>query len=222
MSRRRNANRAGIALGVSAVVILLCCGLSTDPPSLVQWTMGGEQDFQVSQTVEKSGVETAARSGQLSPLAVVEAGLRLRYGAISHLSPDDLDNLRKRGDVVLVDVREANEFDVSHLGGATRVSPGDQASDVLEVVGNPQGKSIVFYCSVGVRSSALAERARQTLMQHGAAGVYNLSGGIFRWHNEARELVHRGRATDLVHKYDDTWGRLIKRQDLAVTRAAKD
>ncbi len=222
MSRWRNSNRAGLAFGVSAVAILLCCGVSVEPPTSLHWKTGGAQEYRVSQAVEKSAAGTAARSEQISPLSVVEGGLRLRYGAISHLSPVDLENLRQRGDVVLVDVREADEFDVSHLDGAKRIDPGAQAGDVLKTVGSPQGKSIVFYCSVGVRSSAVAERARQTLMREGAVGVYNLSGGIFRWHNEARKLIHRGKPTNLIHKYDDTWGRLVKRQELAVTRAPKD
>jgi 3-mercaptopyruvate sulfurtransferase SseA len=77
------------------------------------------------------------------------------------------------------------------------------------------GKAVVFYCSVGVRSSALAERVAQGLQAHGATAVDDLAGGIFAWHGEGRPLVDAQGSTDFVHPYDSSWGRLLARPDLA-------
>ena len=97
---------------------------------------------------------------------------------------------------LLLDVREEVEFRVSHLPGATRVSP---SADRLEL---PEGRRVVVYCSVGARSGELAERL-------GGAEVYNLSGGVFAWANEGRALLNGQGATTLVHPYDETWGRFV-------------
>ncbi len=77
------------------------------------------------------------------------------------------------------------------------------------------GKTAVFYCSVGVRSSRLAERVAQGLKARGAVAVDDLAGGIFAWHGEARPLVDAKGPTDFVHPYDATWGRLLARPQLA-------
>jgi len=80
--------------------------------------------------------------------------------------------------------------------------------------GEIDGADIVFYCSVGVRSSDLAVLAAQRLKQGGAGRIANLRGGVFRWHNETRPLVSRGQATQLVHPYDSIWKNLVERDHL--------
>lgn len=230
MSRWRGVKRLVLALCVSAATISVCCGHSIVPAIVPAIVLGGpsqaeavgDQKLANSPADEKKHPGAHKRPGHISPLSVIEGAVRLRYREISHLSPDRFEDLRRREDVVLVDVREADEFDVSHLDGAVRVDPEAKAGDVLKAVGNPKGKTFVFYCSVGARSSILAQRVRQSLMGRGAKGVYNLSGGIFRWHNEERALVHQSAPTSLVHKYDDYWGQLLRRQDLAVPRSAKN
>ena len=47
----------------------------------------------------------------------------------------------------------------------------------------------------------------------GVSNVVNLKGGIFYWHGENRPLVDGRGPTDLVHGYDSSWGKLVKRQD---------
>ncbi len=110
---------------------------------------------------------------------------------------------------LLLDVRTASEFEVSHLAGATRVQPGADVSKLSL----PKDRPIVTYCSVGYRSAALAK-------QLGAAGytqVTNLEGSIFRWANENRPLVHDGHPTDKVHPYNALWGMLVEKAHRAET-----
>jgi hypothetical protein len=70
------------------------------------------------------------------------------------------------------------------------------------------------YCSVGKRSSHLAERLGPTLFENGAAGVYNVEGGIFGRHNDGEPLMRHASPTELVHPYNAYWSRYLKRRAL--------
>jgi len=81
----------------------------------------------------------------------------------------------------------------------------------LERLGNaPRDRPIVVYCSVGLRSSDLAEGLRA----RGFTAVHNLEGGIFRWANEGF-ATYRSNGTgaeervDVVHPFDERWGTLL-------------
>lgn len=147
-------------------------------------------------------------------LASIDADLQRSFPDIGHVTTAKLAEwILQATDVVLVDVRSEEEFAVGRIGGAIRVSPGASARDVAARLREAApGTNVVFYCSVGVRSSRLANRSRKGLMELGAAGVYNLSGGIFTWHEEARPLVDAQGPTRFVHPYDSNWGRLLSRR----------
>lgn len=148
-------------------------------------------------------------------LAVLESALTQTYAHVRHLTADDVAVrlVETPDDVLLFDVRELAEFEVSRLPGAIRIDPATATADFLALHGDRvRGKSVIFYCSVGVRSSKLAGRLTDPLAERGARGVYNLSGGIFRWHNDGRPLADAHGATPLVHPYDRTWGRFIQRR----------
>ncbi|MEM7774592.1 MAG: rhodanese-like domain-containing protein [Pseudomonadota bacterium] len=154
-------------------------------------------------------------------LSEVEDDIRARYSDVSHLSPravvswtrDFGAGIGRRPDVLLVDVRDPGEFAVSRIGGALRIDPGVRPSAVADILGDVRGKTIVFYCSVGERSSSMAQRVQRLLTNRGAIAVHNLSGGIFRWHNEQRQLHNAEGATDYVHPYNTLWGQYVIRQD---------
>lgn len=148
-------------------------------------------------------------------LAKVETQLRSDFSGISHLSAATLDEAIARGDdVAIFDVREEDEYAVSRIAGAQRVDPGTLGWRFVRDQGDKlAGKTVVFYCSVGVRSSKLASRVAEDLRGHGVKGVYNLEGGVFRWHNEGRGLIDVEGGTDRVHPYDAYWGKLVERQE---------
>ena len=105
---------------------------------------------------------------------------------------------------VLLDVREEAEYRVSHLRGAVRVDPGARRPVLPAGVG--KDTPIVVYCSVGYRSSALAER----LARQGYTAVENLEGSIFEWANEGHPVVREGEEVGRVHPYDEHWGQLLE------------
>lgn len=151
-------------------------------------------------------------------LAKVVADVERDFPKIGHVSPDALAGRLAQDRLVLLDVREEAEFAVGHLPGAVRVDPDAKADAVLGLV-QREGEcaQLVVYCSVGVRSSILAERVRGALTQAGCPVPQNLRGGVFAWHNEGRALEDASGATAFVHPYDRQWGKLLARQDAVAT-----
>ncbi len=151
------------------------------------------------------------------------ADVAARWPKQRHITPQDLAHLMRDDAAVIFDVRGPEEYAVSHLEGAIRVDAGiTPAAFLSENASALNGKLAVFYCSVGVRSSKLAERVGDTAFKAaGATGSANLAGGIFAWHGQERPLVDAKGATSFVHGYDRTWSQLIKRQELISNDAKK-
>jgi len=126
------------------------------------------------------------------------------FSGVEHLAPLQIDALDKN--VILFDVREEEEFEVSHIDGAVRVDPSLDAEEFMTRFKRDwTGKKIVFYCSVGQRSSMMA-----------AAKVANLEKGVFGWHNQSLPLANENGQTDKVHPYNAFcafWKRLVNRKD---------
>jgi len=61
---------------------------------------------------------------------------------------------------------------------------------------------IVCYCSLGYRSSILAEKISKSGLENVKA--YNLEGSIFKWANENKSLE----GSQLVHPFSYVWGLL--------------
>lgn len=159
-----------------------------------------------------------ARAYQPSDLPEIEARVRQDYSGVVQLAPEQFAAMRTASAPVVVDVREPDEFAVSHISGAVRVDPNVSVDRFIESFAVPAaGRDVVLYCSVGVRSSRLAESVAKALQSRGSGRVYNLEGGLFRWHNEQRELVDSRGPTDRIHPYDSHWGGLVARQDRIAT-----
>ena len=117
--------------------------------------------------------------------------------------------------LVLLDIRSAEEFAVSHLPGARHVAP-DTVVDFAEreLAALDRSQPIVVYCSVGVRSAAAA----RDLQFLGFSQVKNLRGSLFQWANEGRAVeagVPGGLEAQVssgvaVHPYNRFWGRLLR------------
>ena len=88
-------------------------------------------------------------------------------------------------DVVLVDVRTADEFAAGHIEGALN-SDWNSEGFLNDVSRQLQGRrpKLAVYCRGGRRSAAAADALC-------AAGyrVYNLSGGILAWEGAGRAVV---------------------------------
>ena len=157
---------------------------------------------------------TSACSAGADGLDAIQADIMSDYAAVAQLSPKAFLALDTDG-VLLLDIREPEEFAVSRIPGAIWVNPSASADTALIQIGNVTGKKIVVYCSVGVRSSRFAQRTQDDLLDMGAVSVANLEQGIFGWHNDQRRLVDANGETDAVHPYDTIWKRYVVRKDHA-------
>lgn len=107
---------------------------------------------------------------------------------------------------VLLDARTEVEYAVSHLPGARRVDPDAGPAELAASLADvDRQREVVVYCSVGLRSAAVARRLREA----GFERVENLEGSIFRWAGEGRPVVRDGARVREVHPYDAVWGRLL-------------
>lgn len=133
------------------------------------------------------------------------AMVRASFPEVPQLATDTLAARLDAGETfVLLDVREADEYAVSHLPSAVHVDPGADAEAVLALAGKET--PVVLYCSVGYRSSKLARR----LQKAGFTQVANLEGSIFKWANEGRRVVRADTSVQQVHPYNDRWGKLLE------------
>ncbi|MEL6748111.1 MAG: rhodanese-like domain-containing protein [Pseudomonadota bacterium] len=159
---------------------------------------------------------SVAPAAEYPPLAAVISDVKENFDGVTHLSPSQVAELAQRDDVLLVDTREAEEYAVSRLPGAVRIDPDAWSWSVVPALQEAaKNKHIVFYCSVGVRSSRMAEHVQEELLAQGAKSIANMSGGIFSWHNAGGTLTDGARATAFVHPYDETWGKMLSRKELA-------
>ncbi|HEY5919435.1 MAG TPA: rhodanese-like domain-containing protein [Chryseolinea sp.] len=108
--------------------------------------------------------------------------------------------------VVIIDTRSAEEFQISHISGALFL---DYDSFKAENIKNiDKNSKIIVYCSVGYRS----ERIGEQLIKLGFKDVYNLYGGIFDWINDGNLVVNRsGIRTDSVHTYNKEWSKWVEK-----------
>lgn len=141
----------------------------------------------------------------------LEKVIALKY-PLPQLSGDSLGTRLAQGDssLLIFDTRPPAEYDVSHLRTALRVDPDMDSEAFVATYGDRlAGCDLVFYCSVGYRSSIFIERVRRAAEEAGARSVANLRGGIFRWYNEDRPLFGSAQV-DTVHPYDPYWGRFLR------------
>jgi len=104
---------------------------------------------------------------------------------VEPLEPADYRALRDGEDPpVLLDVREAEEWDICRIEGARWIPMGELAVRHVEL--DPDRPTVVV-CHHGVRSSHVA----LALERLGFERVYNLSGGVDRWAREVDPSMAR-------------------------------
>lgn len=153
----------------------------------------------------------AAAPAQSDALGAMERVLAFRF-AVPQMTPQALAAIPQDQRPCLFDVRDANEFAISHLPSATRIEPTRIGKDFLRQYSTVlRGRTAVFYCTVGARSSRLAADVLAHLTPLEGVTVYNLRGGIFRWQAARLPLESSDGPTDWVHPYDAFWAHVAPR-----------
>ncbi|MEL7222718.1 MAG: rhodanese-like domain-containing protein [Bacteroidota bacterium] len=121
---------------------------------------------------------------------------------LSHTVPEvSVTQASEEEEVVFLDARELEEFEVSHIEGAHFVGYDNFEMDAVADI--PKDKQVIVYCSVGYRSEKVSEQ----LIRAGYSNVSNMYGGIFEWKNAGHPVVDSTNvATEKVHAYNRTWG----------------
>ncbi len=155
-----------------------------------------------------------ANSNASDELSQIHERIKSKFVTLKHINASELEQM-PREDILVFDVREKSEFNVSRIEGAIQVSPDISARKFIRDYGEKvKGKTLVFYCSVGRRSSELANLVQSNLVSSVEVPIFNLQGGIFNWHNESRSLVNGAGETDYIHPYTRYWGKLINRREM--------
>ena len=93
---------------------------------------------------------------------------------IRDLTAEDVAAGLSAGEIMLVDVREPNETQMGRIPGSV-LSPLSQFDP--HALPDPQGRTVVFSCGVGVRSLRAAEAALAAGLPYDA----HLVGGLKAW-----------------------------------------
>jgi rhodanese-related sulfurtransferase len=95
---------------------------------------------------------------------------------IREISPVEVKALRARGeDVVYLDVREPNEWNLGRIPGAVHLARGNIESKVEGLI--DRSKRVIIYCARANRSALAAD----TMQQMGYENVASMSEGFGGW-----------------------------------------
>lgn len=86
-----------------------------------------------------------------------------------------------RSDLVLLDVREQDEWDAGHIEGSLHIPMGEISDRQQEI---PQDQPIAVVCRSGRRSAAVTEA-----LTRAGYDAENLVGGVAEWQGQGLPLV---------------------------------
>jgi molybdopterin/thiamine biosynthesis adenylyltransferase/rhodanese-related sulfurtransferase len=103
-------------------------------------------------------------------------------GVMPEITPVELAERLKAGDVDLIDVREPHEWDIARIPGA-RLIPMGEFPDAIPSL--DATRDIVVQCRSGMRSGKVVRQLQAAGFTH----VWNLAGGILRWSDDVDPTV---------------------------------
>ena len=120
--------------------------------------------------------------------------VRIAKSCVKEVTPQELlDKLKRKEDLLLIDVREHGEYEAGHIKGALLVPRGivEAAADPtypkhLPEVAAARDRQVVVYCATSGRSAM----ACAVLQMMGFKNVLNLNGGYTRWVADGMPEVH--------------------------------
>ena len=150
-------------------------------------------------------------------LYFISSLLKYKFQNVTNISTEKLNDLISEGQIkdkklVIVDARSEDEFNVSSLDHAIHINfPLEQGSVKRFVDQNvtENTENIVCYCSLGYRSSIVAQHIQSYLEEadNSRVNVYNLEGSIFKWLNEERTVTNKqGDIVSYAHPFSFKWG----------------
>jgi sodium/bile acid cotransporter 7 len=125
------------------------------------------------------------------------SGYRASFPDVPGMTVEELVSAQAAGDVVVVDVREQAEREVSMIPEAVSVRQFEADGQRYA------GKQVVVYCTIGYRSGLHARKLNES-----GQAVANLKGGILAWVHAGQAVTSTNGRTNRVHVYGREWNLL--------------
>ena len=120
---------------------------------------------------------------------------RKDFPDVKEITPQEVEDAQKSGNLVLVDVRSPEEQAISMIPGAITAEAFAAAEDSY------RDKTVVTYCTIGARSGIYADGLRKK-----GFDVSNLKGSLLAWTHAGLPLKNsEGKDTKRVHVYGKKW-----------------
>ncbi|WP_232819570.1 rhodanese-like domain-containing protein [Exiguobacterium sp. TNDT2] len=116
----------------------------------------------------------------LSGLVILTLGvvlLTLNESEITKIDVETLQNRLENEEITLLDVREVEEYEGGHIGGAVNAPLSSLNETELPY---PKDEPIYVICRSGNRSA----QAAQLLNERGYTEIYDVSGGMIAWEQQ--------------------------------------
>lgn len=128
--------------------------------------------------------------------------------SVPYVSVEQLRMQQANGNPVILDSREKNEYEVSHIPSAIYVGYNEFSSSEISEKIKDKNTPIIVYCSLGIRSEVVGEKLKKA----GYNNVQNLYGGIFEWKNKEYPLTNASKqATDSIHTFSKEWSKWLEK-----------
>jgi len=107
---------------------------------------------------------------------------------MKELSVSQAHQMIQENEVLLIDVREDEEFEAAHIAGTAHVPLSQLPFRISEIdFDNYKEKPIIFYCLKGGRSAQAIQFLSSNLLQ--GYDLYNMTGGIKEWAEQDLPIV---------------------------------
>lgn len=126
--------------------------------------------------------------------------------AIPYISATELRMNQSNNNVTILDSRELNEYQVSHIESAILVGYDTFSMDSISNTIQNKETPIVVYCTLGIRSEMIAAK----LQKAGYTNVKNLYGGICEWKNKEYKVIDSTqKTTNNIHTFSKEWSKWL-------------
>ncbi|WP_026836559.1 rhodanese-like domain-containing protein [Gillisia sp. JM1] len=128
--------------------------------------------------------------------------------SIPYISVEELKMQSNNEKVFILDAREKEEFEVSHLKNSVYVGYNDFSAESVTSKIKDKSVPIVVYCSLGIRSENISEKLKDA----GYTNIKNLYGGIFEWMNKGYSVYESSNnETQKIHAFSKHWTKYLNK-----------
>ena len=128
--------------------------------------------------------------------------------SIPYISVEELKMQSANEKVFILDAREREEFEVSHIKNSIYVGYNTFSAEKVTSKIVDKNAHIVVYCSLGIRSENISEKLKDV----GYTNIKNLYGGIFEWMNKGYSVYDSTNTeTQKIHAFSKHWAKYLNK-----------